>query len=85
MAESRAYRVRVRVDGELDPAWWSDEFGSLRGGPARDDTTLIAGDVQDQAALHGLLAAIRDLGLNLVSIEATNGGPSRGHCGGSGG
>ena len=85
MAESRGYRVRVRVEGELDPAWWSDEFGSLRVAPARDDTTLIAGEVQDQAALHGLLAAIRDLGLNLVSIEATNRGPCRCQCGGSGG
>jgi hypothetical protein len=33
-----------------------------------DGTTLVSGELPDQAALHGLLAAIRDLGLSLISV-----------------
>jgi hypothetical protein len=32
-------------------------------------TTLVSGELADQAAVHGLLAAVRDLGLSLVSVE----------------
>ena len=34
-----------------------------------DGTTLVSGELADQAAVHGLLAAIRDLGLSLISVE----------------
>ena len=57
---------RVRITGRLDPAW-SDWFEGLAitvdGGE-----TLITGPVTDQAALHGLLRRVRDLGLPLVSV-----------------
>jgi hypothetical protein len=35
----------------------------------QDDETLLAGPVRDQAALHGLLARVRDLGLPLLSVK----------------
>jgi hypothetical protein len=37
--------------------------------PAADGTTLVSGELADQAAVHGLLASIRDLGLSLISVE----------------
>ncbi len=62
------YEIRVRVQGELGPAW-SAMFAGLRVEPQVDGTTLLAGGVPDQAALHGLLGAIRDLGLSIVAAE----------------
>ena len=62
------YHIRIRVHGELAPAW-SGVFGDvvLRSEP--DGTTAIGGELGDQSAVHGLLDAIRDLGLSLVSVE----------------
>lgn len=63
--ESSRYRIRVR--GELGPEWstWFDGFDVQ----VDAGTTTLAGALPDQAALHGLLARIRDLGLPLVSVE----------------
>ena len=60
------YEIRVR--GVLDSSW-SAWFGGLE--VASDDAglTRIAGPVVDQAALHGLLAKVRDLGLPLLSVR----------------
>ena len=63
------YRVRIRVRGELAPAW-STVFGDVALQPEPDGTTLIGGELGDQSAVHGLLDAIRDLGISLVSVEA---------------
>ena len=60
------YRIRVR--GILDEKW-SDWFDGFTIKPQVDDETLLAGPVADQAALHGLLNKIRDLGLPLLSVE----------------
>jgi hypothetical protein len=60
------YQIRVR--GILDEKW-SDWFDGFTISPQADDETLLAGPVTDQAALHGLLAKIRDLGLPLLSVE----------------
>jgi hypothetical protein len=68
MVRSVCYQVRVRVQGEL-PAAWSPILGDLSVAAAPDGTTLVSGELADQAALHGLLAAIRDLGLSLISVE----------------
>ena len=62
--------MRVRVHGELGPVW-SSMFADLRVEPQPDGTTLLMGRVPDQAALHGLLSAIRDLGLSIVDAETT--------------
>lgn len=58
------YQIRLR--GQV-PAGWADWLGGLALTHDGADT-LLTGDVVDQAALHGLLRRIRDLGLALVSI-----------------
>jgi hypothetical protein len=64
---SEAGRYEIRLMGHLDAHWtaWFDGMTVSRGG---DGTTLISGPVADQAALHGLLQRVRDLGLPLVSV-----------------
>jgi hypothetical protein len=64
------YQVRARLQGELDPSWWSALSADLAATPEPGGTTLVSGELADQAALHGLLDAIRDLGLSLISIES---------------
>ena len=72
MTNGRAYnkpcRYQIRVKGVLDIKWsdWFDGFTII---PQADDETLLDGQVTDQAALHGLLAKIRDLGLPLLSVN----------------
>lgn len=68
MAAPTRYLVRVRIRGELAPAW-STVFGDLAVAVEPDGTTLVRGELADQAAVHGLLGSIRDLGLSLVSLE----------------
>jgi hypothetical protein len=63
--EARLYEIRLK--GHLD-ARWSDWFDGLSFTHESDGTTIIHGPVADQAALHGLLAKVRDLGLPLVSV-----------------
>jgi len=57
----------IRVEGHLGSRWsaWFDGF-SLR--TADDGTTVMVGPVADQAALHGLLQKLRDVGITLVSL-----------------
>ena len=64
----RAPRYELRVDGHIDDrrvAWFDD----LTLGREGDGTTTLRGHVPDQAALHGLLAKARDLGVTLISLE----------------
>ena len=59
---------QIRVKGNLGGKWsdWFDGFTITR---QADDETLLSGPVADQAALHGLLGKIRDLGLPLLSVK----------------
>ncbi|HEY7265653.1 MAG TPA: hypothetical protein VH589_29730 [Trebonia sp.] len=61
-------RYEIRVKGHLDTRWaaWFDGLTLTHGS---DGTTMIHGPVADQAALHGLLQKIRDLGLPLISVN----------------
>jgi len=68
MTHPTGYQVRVRLESELSPAW-SGVFAGLAVTTEPDGTTLVSGALADQVAVHGLLAAIRDLGLSLVSVE----------------
>ena len=68
MHQAVRYEVRVRVQGELAPAW-SAVLGDLAVIPGPDGTTLVSGELPDQAAVHGVLASIRDLGLAMISVE----------------
>jgi hypothetical protein len=64
----RAVRYEIRVEGMLDEHW-SAWFDGMQIISERHDETVIAGPVTDQAALHGLLAKVRDLGLPLISVH----------------
>jgi hypothetical protein len=65
------YEIRLR--GRLD-ARWSASFEGLTLTTGGDGTTLLSGPVADQAALHGHLARLRDLGLPLVSVTQVDPG-----------
>ena len=57
----------IRIVGHLDTRW-ADWFEGLSFTHESDGTTILYGPVVDQAALHGLLRRVRDLGLPLVSV-----------------
>jgi hypothetical protein len=59
------YRIRVR--GRLEKRW-STWFDGMSLTPDRDGTTVLTGTVCDQAALHGLIKKIGDLGLTLLEV-----------------
>jgi hypothetical protein len=58
----------ITVEGALD-AHWSGWFEGLRVASDARGRTTISGPVADQAALHGLLAKVRDLGLPLIGVQ----------------
>ena len=66
---------QVRTQGHISDRW-TDWFEGFVLHHEADGTTLIWCPVLDQAALHGLLAKVRDLGLPLISVTRT--GPSAG-------
>ena len=74
----------IRLEGRLDDRWttWFDGLALTHDS---DGTTTLRGDVVDQAALHGLLQKLRDLGIPLISltpVEApTTEGPAAPHEG----
>ena len=61
----------IRLTGRLDPRW-SARFDGMNL-TTGDGFTLLAGRVVDQAALHGLLHQLRDMGLPLVSVTRVDG------------
>ncbi len=71
LGQPMAYQIRIT--GQLD-ARWADWFVGLTITLDGGDT-LISGPVVDQAALHGLLKRVRDLGMPLVSVSPVDPGP----------
>jgi hypothetical protein len=57
----------IRISGHLD-ARWAARFDGLTLTLDQDGTTLIRGVLADQAALHGVLQKLRDIGLPLISV-----------------
>jgi hypothetical protein len=64
--EPELYEIRLK--GHLDDRW-ADWFGSMTITLEEDGDTLLTGPVVDQAALHGLLKKVRDLGMPLLSVN----------------
>ena len=62
----------IQVKGYLD-ARWNELFDGMSIA-WQDNVTTISGEVADQAALHGLLARVRDYGLVLISINQVSHG-----------
>jgi len=65
---------QIRIKGYLGREW-TDWFDGLTIMLEEDGDTLITGPVVDQAALHGLLKRVRDLGMPLVSVSPVKPGP----------
>ena len=65
---STAPHYEIRLKGHLD-ARWGDRFEGMTISLEEDGSTLLSGLVADQAALHGLLKKVRDLGLSLLSVN----------------
>ena len=61
-------KVEIRVKGQMDEHWseWFQDFEILA---SEENETIMVGEVKDQAALYGLIAKMRDLGLALISVN----------------
>lgn len=59
---------RITIEGHLDPTWseWFDRLTILN---LENGKAVLSGPIVDQAALHGVLAKIRDLGLPLSEVQ----------------
>ena len=83
MTERRSQRTdpvwpavyQIRIEGHLGRAWTS-WFAGLSISLEDNGDTLLTGPVVDQAALHGLLTKVRDLGVPLVSVNRLEVGPA---------
>jgi hypothetical protein len=64
--QSNRYEIRIR--GTLGPEW-AEWFDGMEIRQDADGETVLAGSMPDQAALHGLLARVRDLNLTLISVN----------------
>jgi len=65
---------QIRIKGHLG-RHWADRFEELSITLEVNGDTLLTGPVVDQAALHGILRKIRDLGIPLLSLNSVPGGP----------
>ena len=72
---SKFYRIRVR--GHLDDSW-SEWFEGLRLTREANGETVLSGPIVDEAALHGFLAKVRDLGLPLLAVNRVESGLEQG-------
>ena len=58
----------IKIKGHLDESW-AEWFEGLTFNYGSDGSTTLSGEIRDQAALHGLLKKIRDLGMPLLSVN----------------
>ena len=63
-----AHRYEIRLKGRLDSSW-AEWLGGMSLTHAGDGTTVLIAPIVDQAALHGLLQKLRDLGITLISVN----------------
>ena len=67
-AEQKEEYYEIRIEGQLSPTW-SDWFDGLTLTNLENGQSVLSGPVRDQAALHGLLAKIRDMNLELILVR----------------
>jgi hypothetical protein len=62
-------QVEICVKGHIDTTWseWLDGMAIIH---TDEDESILAGEVDDQSALYGLLSKLRDMGLALVSVPS---------------
>jgi hypothetical protein len=60
-------KTKIKIQGHLDKKWedWFDGMRIIYDG----DNTILSGIIKDEAFMHGILNKIRDLNLNLISIN----------------
>ena len=61
-------KYKIRIKGYMDTKW-ADWFDGFSIGYEGENTTIMLGEIVDDAALHGVLKRIRDLGITLLSIN----------------
>lgn len=67
-------RYQIRIHSHLDQSW-ADWFEGMTITHEVDGTTVLFGPIVDQAALHGVLTRVRDLGLTLLSVNRADDKP----------
>jgi hypothetical protein len=67
-------RYEIVLRGRLDESW-SDWLGGLELRVTPHGETIATGPIQDQAALHGLLERVRDMGIELLSVRRLDWAP----------
>jgi hypothetical protein len=68
MTKNQVVQYKIRIKEQI-PERWAVWFDGLSMTCTETDGTIISGPIADQAALHGLLAKIRDLNLTLISVD----------------
>jgi hypothetical protein len=71
MDQDQPMLYQIRIEGHLS-SQWTDWFAGLTITQEDCGVTVLTGSVVDQAALHGLLKKVRDLGMPLVSVNRMN-------------
>ena len=61
-------QIEIRVKGCINEQW-SEWFGGLTISHSGPDETVLTGLIPDQAALYGIISRLRDLGLQLISVN----------------
>jgi hypothetical protein len=61
-------KIEIHTKGQISNQW-SEWFGGLAISHSDPDETVLAGVVADQAALYGIISRLRDLGLELASMN----------------
>lgn len=75
--ETMAQHYEIRIKGHLDESW-ADWFDGLVISHEENGETRLSGSIPDQAALHGVLNRLRDLGIQLISVNPVEGGQAPG-------
>jgi hypothetical protein len=72
---TRSYEIRIK--GHLDESW-ADWFDGMTIRHEDNGETFLTGSLSDQAALHGVLNRLRDLGIQLISVNPAEVGQAPG-------